>query len=93
MKALINLLISLVLASWVIGIAVLSVQNATPVSLTFLLGFRSIQMPVGVVLAFSAGAGLVGGAIALPLFNLSDAGQSETIDRDAQEEDVLSGKW
>lgn len=92
MKALINLLISLVLASWVIGIAVLSVQNATPISLTF-LGFQSIQLPVGVVLAFSAGAGLVGGAIALPLFNLSDTGQSDTIDREAQEEDVLSGKW
>jgi uncharacterized integral membrane protein len=62
MKTITNLLTSLILAGWVAAIAILSVQNATLVSLKFLV-FHSIQLPVGVVLAFSAGAGVVGGAI------------------------------
>lgn len=67
MKIITNLLTSLVLAIAVGAIAILSVQNATLVSLR-LLRFESIQLPVGVVLAFSAGAGALGGAIA-PLFS------------------------
>ena len=69
MKSLIYLLAAVVLASWAIAIAILSVQNATPVTLTF-LAFRSIQMPVGIVLAFSAAIGVLGGAIALSVLSL-----------------------
>lgn len=65
MKTLANLLTSLVLAFWVVAIAILSVQNAEPVSLKFLT-FETVQLPVGLVLAFSAGLGIIGMAITQP---------------------------
>lgn len=64
MKSFAPLFISLLVAIWIIAIAILSVQNATPVSLKFLT-FRSLEIPLGVILAISAGIGLIGGAIAL----------------------------
>lgn len=70
MKTLANLLTSLVVAMWVVAIAVLSVQNATPVSLKFLT-FQSIQLPVGLVLAFSVGLGIIGMALSQPLWSLA----------------------
>lgn len=48
-------LTTLILAFWVAAIAVVAVQNATPVSLHF-FGLRSIAIPFGVLLAF-LGAG------------------------------------
>lgn len=69
MKSLTTLIISAILAVWIMTIAILSVQNATPVTLKF-LAYESIRLPVGVVLAFSAAAGaIVGAIIALPLFS------------------------
>ncbi|MCC5628468.1 LapA family protein [Nostoc sphaeroides] len=67
-------LTSLVLAVWVIAIAIISVQNATPVSLKFLT-FQSIQIPMGLVLAFSAVVGLIGMALLQPLWGLAGIGQ------------------
>ena len=67
MKALANLLTSIIVAVWVVAIAILSVQNATLVSLRF-LNFQSIQLPMGLVLAFSAGVGLIAVALILPLW-------------------------
>ncbi|XWK89809.1 MAG: lipopolysaccharide assembly protein LapA domain-containing protein [Phormidium sp.] len=68
MKSLATLIISVILAVWMMTIAILSVQNATPVTLKF-LAYESIRLPVGVVLAFSAAAGaIVGAIVALPLF-------------------------
>lgn len=55
-----------------IAIAMLSMQNATPVSLQF-LGFRSIRLPVGLVLAGSVGIGMIGGAIAILLSGHSNS--------------------
>jgi uncharacterized integral membrane protein len=55
-------LISVILGIWVGAIAILSVQNATPVQLSF-LGLQSIPMPVGVVLAFAVAIGTIAGAI------------------------------
>ncbi len=52
----------IIVASWVSAIAVVSVQNATPVTLHFLV-WRSIPMPFGVALAFS----VTGGAVAMLL--------------------------
>lgn len=66
MKTLLPLLASSLIACWVSAIAILSVQNATPVALQFLF-FQSIQMPVGVVLALSASVGAIGGAVLLSL--------------------------
>jgi uncharacterized integral membrane protein len=69
MKTFANLLTSIVLAGSVAAIAILSVQNATAISLKFLV-FQSIQLPIGVVLAFSAAVGAIGGAIAPILWQL-----------------------
>jgi len=68
MKSLFPLFVSLLLAAWIGAIAVLAIQNFAPISLRF-LAFQSIQVPVGLVLAFSVGLGLVGAAIAQPLLS------------------------
>lgn len=84
MKNITNLLISVVIAVWVVAIAIISVQNATPVSLRF-LGFQSIQIPAGLVLAFSAAVGLIGVAVLQPLWELGDATQRNSrLDEDAE---------
>ena len=73
MKSLTALIIAVILAVWIMAIAILSVQNATPVTLKF-LAYESIRLPVGVVLAFSTAAGAILGAIiALPLFSSSSS--------------------
>ncbi|GAA6614947.1 lipopolysaccharide assembly protein LapA domain-containing protein [Scytonema sp. NUACC26] len=81
MKTLVNLLVSIIVASWVMGIAILSVQNAEPVSLKF-LNFRSVQIPVGLVLAFCAVIGIIGTALLQPLWGLAVSEQ-----RNSEEED------
>ncbi|MBD2628359.1 LapA family protein [Trichormus variabilis] len=69
MKSFVNLLVSIVIAVWVIVIALISVQNATPVSLRFLV-FQSIQIPFGLVLAFCVAVGLIGVAVLQPFWAL-----------------------
>lgn len=64
-KVISPILTSVILALWVSGIGILSVQNATPISLKF-ISFQSIQMPVGVILSFSVSVGVVISAIFLP---------------------------
>ncbi|MCA1991779.1 MAG: LapA family protein [Coleofasciculus sp. S288] len=75
MKTFTSLLTSLIVAIWIGAIAILSIQNITPVSLKFLT-LESIQLPVGLVLAFSVGIGLIVGAIAPILWQL-DGGRRE----------------
>ena len=70
MKALAILLTSFLLAAWMSAIAILVIQNFSPVSLQF-LGFQSISIPVGLVLTFSVALGVLGTAIAQPLLGLS----------------------
>lgn len=65
MKNLSLFVIMMVMASWVTVIAIISVQNATLVSLKF-LGFASVPLPVGIVLALSVSGGMIAGAILLP---------------------------
>ncbi|MBC6420852.1 MAG: DUF1049 domain-containing protein [Hormoscilla sp. SP12CHS1] len=66
MKIIPPVLIAIFLALWVSAIAILSVQNATAISLKFIV-FQSIRVPVGVMLGFTVGVGVIGGAIAQPL--------------------------
>ena len=81
MKSLTTLLISAILAVWIMAIAILSVQNASPVTLKF-LAYESIRLPVGVVLSFSAAAGaIIGAIVALPLLSSSNS-TSEDLPRD-----------
>ncbi|MGG6296942.1 DUF1049 domain-containing protein [Leptolyngbya sp. AN02str] len=61
----IRLLTSLIVATWVSAIALVSVQNARPVSLRFLT-VQTVNIPVGVLLGFSAAVGMVGTAVLLP---------------------------
>lgn len=61
----VNFLASLLLATWVSAIALVSVQNATPVSLRFLM-WQSVQIPIGLLIGFSASIGMVGAALVLP---------------------------
>lgn len=51
-------------AVWVVAIAIIAVQNATPVSIR-LLNLQSIEMPFGVLLAFCAAGGMLGTALLL----------------------------
>ena len=52
-------LLVLLPAFLVVAIAILSVQNATPVSLQF-LSFRSVALPFGLWLGFGLAVGMVG---------------------------------
>ncbi|MGF1522399.1 MAG: lipopolysaccharide assembly protein LapA domain-containing protein [Leptolyngbyaceae cyanobacterium] len=53
-------------ALWIVAIAILSVQNATPISVRFLM-FRSVQLPFGVVLSFCVAGGMLITALLLGL--------------------------
>jgi uncharacterized integral membrane protein len=70
MKTLPILFISLIAAAWIGAIAILAIQNFTPVTLN-LLAFQSVEIPVGLVIAFSVGIGMVGMAIAQLLLTSS----------------------
>ena len=85
MNIITNLLTSIVVAIAVAAIAILSVQNFTPVSLKFLT-FQSIEIPVGIVLAFSAGIGMIGGAIAPLLLQGSGSPRQQLQSEDIGEE-------
>lgn len=65
MKAIASLLASLLMAAWIGAIAIFSIQNIQDVSLKF-LAWQSINFPLGVLLAFCAGLGMVLGSL-LPL--------------------------
>ncbi|MEA5578552.1 DUF1049 domain-containing protein [Anabaena sp. UHCC 0451] len=81
MKNFVNLFISIVIAGWVLAIALISVQNATPVSLRFLV-FQSIQIPFGLMLAFWVAVGLIGMAILQPLWGLGES--KSRVDEEAE---------
>lgn len=61
-----RLLTALILAFWVCAIALVAAQNGTRVSLQF-LGVQTIEIPFGILLAFSAAIGMVSAALVLPL--------------------------
>lgn len=69
LKALASLLSSLLLATWVIAIAIFSIQNIQDVSVKFLT-LESITVPVGVLLAFCSGIGMILGWV-IPLLFVS----------------------
>ena len=75
MKTIPLLAISFLVAILASAIGIISVQNATPVSLNFIF-FKSIQVPVGLVLAMSMSAGLIVAALLQPLWNISDSQNS-----------------
>jgi uncharacterized integral membrane protein len=82
-KSVINLLITGIVAVWVVAIALISVQNATPVSLRFFV-FKSIQIPFGLMLALSVAMGLIGMALMQSLWGLADWVRGRSSDEDAE---------
>lgn len=77
MNSIANLLISLIVGSWVVAIAILSLKNVTPVSLKFLT-YQSIQLPFFLVLAFSASLGLVFMALIQLIWSLGGSRQGNS---------------
>jgi uncharacterized integral membrane protein len=69
---------SFILAFWISAIAIVAVQNATPISLRFLF-FESVQLPGGLILAFSVALGLLGGALFQPIAELGVKTQNPKI--------------
>ncbi|MEG3861972.1 LapA family protein [Microcoleus sp. herbarium12] len=72
MKTIPLLAISFFVAILASAIGIISVQNAAPVALNFIF-FKSIQIPVGLVLAIGISAGLIVAALLQPLWHLSDS--------------------
>ena len=77
---------SIILALWVSGIAILSVQNATPISLKIffkifsltIFDFESIQIPIGVILSLSVSMGvIIGSALLSPFFSIGHMKDSQ----------------
>jgi uncharacterized integral membrane protein len=87
MKRLLPLLTCLILGIWVSTIALLSVQNATLVSLKF-VGRETIEMPIGVILGISVGIGAIAGSC-LELFSNIQKRETETVERQSTQE----GEW
>jgi uncharacterized integral membrane protein len=75
MKSFATLITACIVAVWIGAIALIAIQNATPVALRFLT-FQTIEIPFGLIIAFSVIFGIIGSAIAQPLlgfsFNQSD---------------------
>jgi lipopolysaccharide assembly protein A len=64
-SAMTNLMISIITATWVVLIALISVQNASLVNLKFVF-WKSIDLPWGLVLAGAVALGfLIGGCLPL----------------------------
>ena len=68
MKSFTSLVNTLILATIIVATAIFSIQNIQDVSVTFLI-FKSITMPVGVLLAFCSGMGLILGWLIPLLFS------------------------
>ena len=84
MKTIANLIAALIVATWVIASAILSLKNVTPISLKFFT-FTSIQIPFFLAIAFSVGVGIVLMALLQPLWSL--AGGKRNSDDDFDEDD------
>ncbi|MGB3293332.1 MAG: DUF1049 domain-containing protein [Phormidesmis sp.] len=63
----VKFLVVTVSAALAVAIAILSVQNATLLPVTF-LGATTIPLPVGIWLAFGVGIGMIGTALLLSIF-------------------------
>ena len=68
MKFIANLISSLIMAGLIGAIAIFSIQNIQPVALQF-FGLKSIQFPIGVLLAFCLGIGMIFGSLISVIFS------------------------
>ncbi|MGB5633405.1 MAG: LapA family protein [Waterburya sp.] len=72
MKSFTNLLSSLILAISIMAIAIFSIQNVDDVSVKF-LNFESITVPIGILLVFCSGIGIILGWFIPLLFSRKKA--------------------
>lgn len=70
MKSFATLITACIIALWIGAIALVAIQNAAPVALKF-LAFQTIELPFGLLIAFSVILGILGTAILQPLLGLS----------------------
>ncbi|BAU13829.1 hypothetical protein LEP3755_43710 [Leptolyngbya sp. NIES-3755] len=66
MRSFATLITACIVAVWMGAIALIAIQNAAPITLRF-LAFQTIELPFGLVIAFSVMLGIVGTAIVQPL--------------------------
>lgn len=71
-----RLVLTVIPALWVVVVAIVAVQNATPVSLR-LLTLQSIDIPFGVLLAFGVAGGMVAAALGLWLLGFPAKGRPQ----------------
>ncbi|MBW4442290.1 MAG: DUF1049 domain-containing protein [Plectolyngbya sp. WJT66-NPBG17] len=69
MRSFATLITACIVAVWIGAISLIAVQNAAPIALKF-LAFQTIELPFGLVIAFSVMLGILGTAIAQPLLGL-----------------------
>ena len=67
LRVMVRLLVAMIPAALVAAIAILSVQNATPVAINFLRG-STVALPVGIWLAFALALGMSLTAILMTFF-------------------------
>lgn len=79
MNSFANLFAIVIVAIWMLAIALISVQNAQPVSLDF-FGMRSIAIPFGLLLTFAAAIGMIGVTLLQPFFG--STGRNSQSDED-----------
>jgi uncharacterized integral membrane protein len=77
----VRFLIAFIVAFWICAIALIAAQNGTRVSLQF-LGMQTIEIPLGIMLAFSAAIGMLAAAVVSPLLG---AGRSSRASRDRED--------
>ncbi|WP_267383492.1 DUF1049 domain-containing protein [Cyanobacterium sp. uoEpiScrs1] len=69
MKSFTYLISMTIVAFWLIIIAIFSIQNTAEIYLKFLI-FKSIKLPIGVLLSFCVGGGIILGSLAILLWKL-----------------------
>jgi uncharacterized integral membrane protein len=78
MNSLANLSAIILVAGWMLTIALISVQNAQPMTIEF-FGQKSVAMPFGLMLTFATIIGMIGISLLQPLLlpNRRDRTQDE----------------
>ncbi len=71
----IKLLTAIIPALLIVAVAILSVQNATLIPLTF-FSFTTIALPVGIWVAFAFSIGMIGTALLISLFGIGKRANS-----------------
>ena len=75
-----NLLIACIFTIWIVLVATFSIQNITLVSLKFFF-FKSVEIPIGVLLSMILGLGFIVGAIVPLLFTSKNKARIKNVDR------------